>query len=286
MARQSGCVSLSWLLAIASVCTAPAVARADERVVTAEVAAGAPFDAAQLTAAIRIRMPTGRAPVRVRVFAILGGVRIETRGNARDVALGALTGAAAARLVALSAGDLLLDDLATAPQGSADSTVSSLGASVEARRATSRSSTTVSALGGAAAWSHVLGGLGFDVAASSGTWLVAVEAGGATLVGGPLRLTAATLRIGGGARVGPVELRSSATFVPLIVDDGAGDRTVLLGAGASARLRVPLTSSVRGVVACGIDVFATRTAYISERMSVLTTPRVSPWIAAGLEVTP
>jgi hypothetical protein len=125
-----------------------------------------------------------------------------------------------------------------------------------------------------------------DVATSSGTWLVAAEAGAATLVGGPLRLTAATLRIGGGARVGPMELRAAAAFVPLLVDDGAGDRTVLLGAGASARLRVPLGWSVRGVLACGVDLFATRTAYVFEHMSVLTTPRASPWIATGLEVTP
>jgi len=175
-------VSLTWLVGLACACIAPAVARADERVVTAEVAGAAPFDAAQLTAAIRIRTSTGRVAIRVRVFAIPGGVRIETRGNARDVALGGLIGPAAARLVALAAADLLLDDLATAPQDTTDVPVSSVAGAVGARRAPSRSTTTVSALGGAAAWSHTLGGLGFDVAASSGTWLVAVEAGGASLV--------------------------------------------------------------------------------------------------------
>ena len=50
--------------------------------------------------------------MRVRVTPTATGVRIETRGEARDVELGELRGADAARMVALVANDLLSDDLA------------------------------------------------------------------------------------------------------------------------------------------------------------------------------
>jgi hypothetical protein len=281
-------VSLKLLAGLVA-CAAPAAARADERAVSAEVAPAVPFDAAQLTDAIRIRLPAGRAPIRVRVFATPVGVRIEARGNARDVALGGLTGTAAARLVALAASDLLLDDLAAAPPapwGSSAASAPSAPSEIEAQLAPSTARTTFSVLGGASAWPHMLGGASVDVVASTGTWLLAVEAGGGALVDGPLRLMTAMFRIGGGARFGRFELRATATFVPVIVGDGAGDRTILPGIGASARVRIPLAASVSGVIAGGIDLFATRTEYVLQDVPVLTTPRAAPWIAAGVEVTP
>ncbi|HSS01391.1 MAG TPA: hypothetical protein VLM79_30235 [Kofleriaceae bacterium] len=248
---------------------------------SAEVAAAAPFDAAQLAAAIRIRVPAGRAPIRVRVFAITGGVRVEARGSARDIPLGAFTGAAAARLVALAASDLFVDDLGVTVLE--DPAAAGVAASVDAR---ARGRITVSALGSAAMWSHALGGLAVDAAWSSGNRLVALEAGGGTLVGSPLRLTAGVVRVGGGVRLGIAELRATATVVPLYVSDGVGDQTVLWGIGASARLRIPLVTGVRAVLATGIDLFATRSTYVVEEMPVLETPRATAWLAAGVEVTP
>jgi len=279
--RQSRCVSLKLLAGIACVCTAPAVALADERVVSADVAAAAPFDAAQLAAAIRIRVPAGRAPIRVRVFMVAGGVRVESRGSARDVPLGSFTGAAAARLVALAASDLFVDDLA--PTLLEDPALRAAETAVDARP---RGRVTMSALGAAAAWSHALGGLAIDVAQVSGSRVVAIEAGAGTLVGSPLRLTAGVVRIGGGLRAGIAELRATATVVPLYVSDGAGDATVLWGIGASARLRIPLVAGVRAVLATGVDLFATRSTYIVEQMPVLETPRAAAWLAAGIEVAP
>jgi hypothetical protein len=41
---------------------------------------------------------------------------------------------------------------------------------------------------------------------------------------------------------------------------------------------------VDAVLAGGIDLFATRTTYVLDGMPVLTTPRIAPWLAAGLEV--
>ena len=226
-------------------------------------------------------MPTGRAPIRVRVFAITGGVRVESRGGARDIPLGTFTGAAAARLVALAASDLLVDDLAVTLLDEPEAARAS--APVDAR---ARGRTTVSAFGSAAAWSHALGGLAIDVARSSGDRVVALEAGGGTLIGSPLRLTAGVVRVGGGVRIGSAELRATATVVPLFVSDGVGDQTALWGIGASARARIPLVAGVRAVVATGVDVFATRSTYVVDAMPVLETPRAAAWFAAGVEVTP
>lgn len=254
-----------------------AQAASAERSIVAEVAAIAPFDASELTAALRVRLPRQGAPVAVRVLATATGVRVEVssteqasiRGGARDVTLEGLSGATAARMVALAANDLILDDLAMP--------------SPEASEATR---TTFSALGAAAAWDAVFGGASIDVAHARGRWLVAIEAGGATLVGGSLGVTTAMLRLSAGHRAGWFELRAGATVAPLIVSDGAGDRTVLFGVGASARVRIPLRAGLRAVVAAGGDLFATRTQYLVGGMPTLVTPRAAPWFGAGIEVTP
>jgi hypothetical protein len=248
---------------------------AGERAVLAEVAPAAPFDAAQLVAAIRLRLPADGAAIRVRISAISGGVQIEARGNARDVALGGRTGLAAARLVALVLDDLLLDDLATLPAGLA---VAEHGEPAHARP-------SIGVLGSAAGWQYPLGGLGVDVALPSGRWLLAAEASGGTLIDAPLQLAAAVIRLSGGLRVGPLELRGGATLVPVLVADGAQDQTVLVGGGASVRLRVPIARTTRAVLAGGIDAFATRTTYLRDSMAVLVTPRIAPWIAFGVEIT-
>lgn len=250
-----------------------------ERSIVADVAATAPFDARELTAALRVRLVRDGAPVTVRVLATPAGVRVEVsstegaivRQGARDVALDGLRGPTAARLVALAADDLMLEDLAMPP--------------AEAR-SVAAASHTIGALGAAAAWDGPLGGVTFDVARARGPWVVALDVGGATLVGGAIGLNAAVIRFSAGLRASWFELRAGATFAPLIVSDGAGDRTVLVGGGASARLRVPLGDGLHAVFAAGGDVFATRTQYLVGGMPALATPRVAPWFGAGLEVSP
>jgi hypothetical protein len=271
-------VSLHVLICLALMSGAsPALA---EREIAADVSEAAPFDAAELIAAIRVRLPSDGAPVKLRVLALTDGVRIEAGGNVRDVALRDLRGAAAARLVALAATDLLLDDLAVAPEPLLEPP------SLTARHEPRGVPMAISVLGAASAWSHVLGGLGVDLSIPRGAWVVAIDAGGSTLVEGPVALTAAVVRLGGGARFGWFELRTGATFAPLFVREGAGDRTILAGANASARVRVPVFPGLHAVVAGGIDVFATRTTYLIEGMPALATPRSAPWIAAGVEMTP
>jgi hypothetical protein len=262
---------MKWLVGLAIASGTPA--RADDRAVMADVPAGAPFDAAELAAAIRLRVPPGGAAIRIRVVPTPDGVRIEARGNARDVALRGSTGAAAARLVALAASDLLLDDLAAAPE-------------LPAAARPAGAAVTIGALAGVAAWHYTLASLGVDVAVGRDSWLLAIEAGGGTLIDGPLHLTAGVLRLGCGTRFGAFELRAGATLVPLSVANGTGDATVLAGGGASARLHATLSANVRGVLVGGVDVFATRTTYELDGMSVLATPRSALWLGAGLEVTP
>lgn len=131
-----------------------------------------------------------------------------------------------------------------------------------------------------------MAGASVDVAVTRGRWLAVVDVGGGELIDGNLKLSNAVLRVGGGVRTGDVELRAGLTLAPIWVGNGAGDSTVLVGAGASARLRVPIASGVRLVVAAGADAFATRTEYALAGMSTIATPWLAPWVAAGFEVTP
>jgi hypothetical protein len=256
---------VSCKLLIVLVLGAAQTARA-ERAIDVE-AAGAPFAPEELVAALRVRISADGAPVRIRVTAIDQGVRIESHGAVRDVPLADLHGGDAARLVALAADDLLLDDLAAPPP------------SLPRAR-----TTTLGVLGGAAAWDGTLGDLAVDLAMPRGPLVLAVEADVARMFGGTLAMTAATLRATAGVRTGWLELRGGLTLLPLFVTTGAGDATVLVGAGASARVHVPVTSSVSGVLAGGIDAFATRTEYRITGMPAMTTPRWAPWFALGIEV--
>ena len=97
-------------------------------------------------------------------------------------------------------------------------------------------------------------------------------------------MTTGEVRASAGVRVDWLDLRAGVVLVPVLVSTGAGDATVLAGGGASARAVVPVSPLLRAVVAAGLDVFATTTEYRLAGMSVLTTPRWAPWLAAGIEV--
>jgi len=182
-----------------------------------------------------------------------------------------LHGPAAARLVALVAGDLLLDDLAAAPMPP------------PAARPAAR--TTIGAYGGGSLWSDVMAGAMLDVAIPWGAWLVTIETGGAQLLDPRLAITSATFRNGVGRRFDRLELRAGATIAPIMVREGTGDTTILFGIGGSARVRLALTDELRFVLAAGADAFATRTHYHKDTMTV-STPWFAPWVAIGMELTP
>ena len=239
---------------------------AAERVIVVD-AVGAPFAAAELAAAIRVRVPLAGPPLRVQVTAIDGGVRVAAAGGARDVELGERRGVDAARLVALVANDLLarepiLVDVAQPPPSPP---------------------VAIDALASVATWNGLLAGLAIEVAIPHGAWLIAADLGGGSLLGGPIKLEDAEARVGLGHLAGPVEIRIEAIAEPVRVETGAGDLTVLLGASASVRTRIPI-GAARVVIAAGGDAFATQTEYRAAGVETLTTPRIAPWLRVGVEV--
>jgi hypothetical protein len=271
------CVSLQLLLVIAVSIPAPAYA---ERAIAVEVTFAAPFEASELREALRVRLPVEGGPVRVRVALTPTGIQVETPRGVREVDVAGLEGVAAARMVALAASDLLLDDLATFPV--------SPPALVEAMPAAATTPPiALGVVGGVAGWDRALGGALIDVTLPRGArGLIAIEAGGGTLLGSGVHLTSALARLSGGVRLGIVELRAGAVLAPVFVSDGVGDTTLLAGATASTRVRIPISPQLRAVFAIGLDAFATRTEYQLAGMSVLTTPRLAPWLGIGMELTP
>jgi hypothetical protein len=85
-----------------------------------------------------------------------------------------------------------------------------------------------------------MAGATLDLTVPLGSWFAALDVGGGTLVNGALHLTGGVVAPASACGCGRSTCAPGATFVPISVDDGAGDRTVLAGAGASARLRIPL----------------------------------------------
>jgi hypothetical protein len=239
---------------------------AAERAIVVD-AADAPFAAAELAAAIRVRVPLAGPPLHVRVTAIDGGVHVAADGGARDVELGDRRGVDAARLVALAANDLMIDQ----------------PIAVEAGQPPRARSTALDVLAGAASWNGVLAGIAVEVAIPQGAWQISADLGGGALLRGPVQLADAEARVGLGRLIGPLELRVEAIAEPLFVSTGAGDITALLGASASVRARIPL-GDVRVVLAAGGDAFATQTEYRVAGAEVLTTPRIAPWLRVGVEV--
>lgn len=260
------------------------VASAD-RAVVVELGDGAPFTTVELTEALRMRVAATGEPVRVRVTTVGGAVVVEAGDKTRRIALDGRTGPDAARLVALVAVDLLIADLAIAPPF--------VPTMPDATRSSEPPTTgpdplrfSMTVLGGASRWDGALANVALDVAMANDRWLGAIEGGAGWLLGSQVDLTSASFRVVGGVRFGWVELRGGLTLVPITVSDGTGDRTLLVGGGGSARLRLPITRSTRVVIATGVDVFATRTEYERERMTIATTPWLAPWAAMGIEVSP
>ena len=264
-------MSLPLAAGLSILCASSAPARA-ERAIVVELAEPAPFDAAELTAAMRMRLPADGSPVRVRVTRTADGVRIDAAPGSRDISLNGLAGPAAARMVALVASDLLLADLAVAPE---------LVVRAESRR---RAPLSLGFAATAAAWDGLLGGGSIDLGMPRGGYVVAVEVGGAGLAGGPVDLLSGVVRADVGLPIGAFELRAGLTLAPIFVRTGVTDFTVLAGGNASARVRIPVTRASHAVLAIGADVFATRTQYVLGAMQLMSTPRIAPWFTAGMEL--
>jgi hypothetical protein len=238
----------------------PAGARA-ERTVNV-VATGTPFGADELASALRVRLPDG-APLAVTVQpAGDDRVRVAIGDTTRDLDLGGRAGPDAARLVALEIVDLALDDLAQMPPPEQHAHVAA------------------DLLGSASAWVGMLAGGTLDLSLAHGRVVAALELSAGERVIGDLHITAVPVRATIGWRSSGLELRAGLVAAPVFVSDGAGDRTVMPGATASARLHAG-----RFVLAAGADAYATQTTYELHTMTVVT-PWIAPWIAIGMELTP
>ena len=262
-----------WIVAALVIPCAARRAQADRTIVVDEATSG-PFAPQELAAAIRVRIAAAGSPVRILVTPTASGVRIETRGETREVALGELRGPDAARMVALVANDLLVDDLA-AP---APPMVEKRG---ELRP--THPPAELGVLGDVSGWDGTLGGLSLDLAIPRGAWAMTFEAGGGVLVESMLHVLAGNVRIDPALRIDGFELRAGATLAPLLVTNGVGDQTVLVGGNASMRVRLGLAADVHAVLAAGVDAYATHTQYQLQAMTIAT-PWLTPWVAAGLEV--
>jgi hypothetical protein len=186
----------------------------------------------------------------------------------RDVAITGLGGIEAARLVALAIDDLALDDGLALPV-------------VHPR--IRREPSTFSLLGAAGDHALPVYGAVATLAYPRGRWLLAFDAGLTAPATEMLTVTTATLRANAGVRLGWVDLRAGITLMPIQVDGGVGDLSVLAGVGASARVRIPVTRSVRAVAAVGIDAFANPTRYQIDGVDVMTTGWLAPWLGVGVE---
>jgi hypothetical protein len=268
-----------WIVAALVITCAVRRAQADRTIVVDEATTG-PFAPQELAAAIRVRIAAAGTPVRILVTPTATGVRIETRGETREVALGELRGPDAARMVALVANDLLVDDLAAPAPPMVE---------MRGELRVPHAPAELGVLGNVSGWDGMLGGLSLDLAIPRGAWAMTFEAGGGVLVESTLHVLAGNvridpaLRIGGAADKSGFELRAGATLAPLLVTNGAGDQTVLVGGNASVRMRLGLGAGIHAVLAAGVDAYATHTQYQLATMTIAT-PWLAPWVAAGIEV--
>ncbi len=119
------------ILAVAVLVAAP-VARvgADEPAIAIEVAAGVPFSASDLEAAVALRSAEPPPLIEVAPAATSGAVVVTVGDNSRSVDLGALSGAAAARRVAVISLDLFRQTEAPAELVAETSAVAEVSAPV------------------------------------------------------------------------------------------------------------------------------------------------------------
>jgi hypothetical protein len=224
----------------------------------------------ELAEALALRVD-GRA---VHVEARGDRVRIRVGDRARELVLGGARGRAAARLIALTAADLSMDELPTdaPPPPVAGPPRPRVALAVTARAGSSDA---------------FRAGVAIDAAIGRGRWRPLVEAGVAGGVGDhDVRLLAAPLRAGV-AWGEDSTLRATAVVLPYTVSGGVGHRGVLAGGGIEGRGQVR-AGGVTVVFAAGVDILASQVELRYDGAAALTTPRVQAWTVLGIawEVTP
>jgi len=258
-------VVISALVLAATLVTFPAAA-ARAGGVRVALAGDLPCARGELIEALTLRITTTDA---IAVQATGDRVQIRIADRTRELDLGGVRGAAAARLIALAAADLILiEEPAGAPAPPAPVPWGRIA--VGARLSTG------AAPKGTFAVDLTLGRRPPRVAVELG---VGTNSSGATGVGVSLLAVPVRAAIAFG---NDVELRAGAVAIPHVVDYAGYHHTdVLWGAGLEGRGRIALDSAYL-VLSAGLDVFANQLEYRYDGTGVLVTPRVQIWSGLGV----
>lgn len=271
---------------------------------TVRVAGLAPFSEAELAEALRLRLGGEH---RVEVVSGARGITITVDGRTRSIRLGHERGVEAARVVALVAAGMVIDEAQEKRRDQAPTSGNAMVAAgpgpgprvdeedeverdadeaAPVRRWTLAGLLTPAGAAGTHSATGVM--LAFDRAqgVDGVRLMMAIGVTSSSIDLGEMAPTIRTVEvpIRAGAWLGDrYAVGASAVAVPYETRGGAGDRNVLFGAGVMARAQVMLGGGGTGVVAqVGIDGMASSVEYRWEGDAVLASGRFRPWLAIGV----
>jgi hypothetical protein len=255
------------------------------------VAGLAPFTEAELEDALRLRLGGDH---QVDVVSGARMVTITVDGKTRTVRLGTERGVEAARVVALVAAAIVLDeaqdawryeDVPAAARAEGDP-----AAPVEPAAQDPATRWTLAALLGPAAAE--------DTHPAAGAWVAYDRRGGDGVRSmAAIGVTSSSIELGemapairtvelplrAGAWLGDsFAVGASALAVPYLTRGGSGDANVLFGAGVMARARLSLAHGTSLIALVGVDGMLSSVEYRWDGERVLASGRVRPWLAVGV----
>jgi hypothetical protein len=240
-----------------------------------------PFSEAEMAEALRARRPLLGSASSVEVRAVEGRTLLRVGAAEREVELGELDGADAARMVAVLALDLAQSDSPVAVASPAPRPLSRPGD--YAFRAGLSLLSPFGEPGWAAHFEPTLD-LALGAAHGFGAFVTAgyrwVAAG--TAAGDTLEMRELPLRAGVSYRRHWLELRLGAMVRPRVVEGAGSYRGASFGGVAAAVARRMVTRKLAVVVGAGVDVSRNRTIFSVGHEAVLEAGWLAPWLAAGL----
>lgn len=251
------------------------------------VAGLAPFSEAELEEALRLRLGGQH---RIEVVSGARGMTISVDGTTRSIQLGSERGEEAARVVALVAAAIVLDDaqerrriaVADAEREQAELARERRGPAkrwaLAALVTPSVSERTESNTGVLLSLDRAHGEDGVRLMMSIGVTSSSIELGE---MAPQIRTVEAPVRAG--AWLGDrYAVGATAVAIPYETRGGAGDRNVLFGAGVTARAQLVVSGGTGVVAQVGVDGMARSVAYRWEGETVLASGRFRPWLAIGV----
>lgn len=266
-------------------------AQAQARRVSVSCQGALPFTSVELTEAIQLRLPVMRIPgadalPAVRVQGRTPDRAAITVGPAnRVISLKDLSGADAARVVALLALDLISNlqrEVASSrPVGD-----------VRKPHSPKRSNTVFVGVSprlavGVSEWSPTFEPT-LDLGLKISRYVSVFVEAGFTWVGagdGALAVSLVEIpaRIGAAVRYRWLEARAGLALRPYLLSGGTDDQGVLVGGGGSLRVLRRMTAWLTGYLAAGVDLFATRKDFqVVKGETGLRTSWVVPWLGLGV----